>query len=141
MDDLRKNVELLDGELLHDRSYMVGLPSVFSRAWLALCLAERGEFAEGLALGEEALRIAEAGDPGYSLVVACAGLGNVCVLKGEFDRAVAVLERGLPREPDEPSAPRVAVRRVRAGRGVHARSGASARRCRCSSRRSSGRRP
>jgi tetratricopeptide (TPR) repeat protein len=87
--------------MLHNSCYMAGLPSVFSRAWLAYCLAERGEFGEGLAIGEEAIRIAEAGDPGFSLVVGCAGLGNVCVVKGDFARAVAVLEPGLPREPDE----------------------------------------
>jgi len=100
-DALRKNVELLVGDMLHNSCYMAGLPSVFSRAWLAYCLAERGEFGEGLAIGEEAIRIAEAGDPGFSLVVGCAGLGNVCVVKGDFARAVAVLEPGLPREPDE----------------------------------------
>jgi tetratricopeptide (TPR) repeat protein len=80
---------------------MAGLPSVFSRAWLAYCLAERGEFGEGLALGEEAIRIAEAGDSGLSLAVGCSGLGNVCVIKGDFARAVAVLEPGLPRQPGE----------------------------------------
>jgi tetratricopeptide (TPR) repeat protein len=74
---------------------MAGLPAVFSRVWLALCLAERGEFVEGLAIGEEALRIAETGDPGFSLVLGCAGLGNVCVAKGDFDHAIAVLERGM----------------------------------------------
>jgi class 3 adenylate cyclase/tetratricopeptide (TPR) repeat protein len=98
---LRKNLDLLTGDLLHDRCYMAGLPSVFSRAWLAFCLAERGEFAEAVALGEEALRIAEIGDPGYSLIVGCAGLGNVCVARGDFDRAIIVLERGLSREADE----------------------------------------
>jgi class 3 adenylate cyclase/tetratricopeptide (TPR) repeat protein len=101
IESLRKNVDFLGGDLLHDRCYMAGLPSVFSRAWLALCLAERGEFAEGVALGEEALRIAEIGDPGYSLIVGCAGLGNVCVARGDFVRAIAVLERGQSREPDE----------------------------------------
>ena len=101
VDFLRKNLELLDGELLYDRFSMSGLPSVFSRAWLALCLAERGEFAEGVAVGEEALRIAEGGDPGYSLIVGCAGLGNVCVARGDVDRAIAVLERGLAHEPNE----------------------------------------
>ncbi|HSF01670.1 MAG TPA: hypothetical protein VLA62_01580, partial [Solirubrobacterales bacterium] len=101
IDTLRKNLELLTGDMLHNPCYMAGLPSVFSRAWLALCLAERGEFGEGLAIGEEALRIAETGDPGFSLVVGRAGLGNVCVAKGDFARAVAVLEPGLPHEPDE----------------------------------------
>jgi tetratricopeptide (TPR) repeat protein len=101
MGPLRKNLELLVGDMLHNPCDMAGLPSVFSRAWLAYCLAEQGEFGEGLAIGEEAIRIAEAGDPGFSLVVGCAGLGNVCVTKGDFARAAAVLERGLPREPDE----------------------------------------
>ena len=120
MDALRKNVELLAGDLLHDLCYMAGLPSVFSRAWLALCLAERGEFGEALAIGEEALRIAETGDPGFSLVVGCVGLGNVCVAKGDFARAVAVLEPGLPRDAGRGHRPGVAFRRVRAGRRVHA---------------------
>jgi class 3 adenylate cyclase/tetratricopeptide (TPR) repeat protein len=101
---LRKNIEFLGGgDLLHEHCNMAGLPSVFSRAWLALCLAERGEFAEAMALGEEALGIAETGDAGYSLTIGCAGLGNVCVVRGDFDRAIAVLERGLARELDEHS--------------------------------------
>jgi class 3 adenylate cyclase/tetratricopeptide (TPR) repeat protein len=103
VDYLRKNIELLVGDLLQSRyNNMPALPSVLSRVWLALCLAERGEFDEGLALGEEALRIAEIGDPGYSFVLGCAGLGNVCVAKGDFDRAIAVLERGVSREAGEP---------------------------------------
>jgi predicted ATPase/class 3 adenylate cyclase len=100
---LRKNLDALGNELLNDYQYMTGLPSVFSRAWLALCLAERGEFAEAVALGEEALRIAEDCDPGYSLIVACAGLGNVCVARGDIDRAIAVLKRGVSVPADEPS--------------------------------------
>jgi tetratricopeptide (TPR) repeat protein len=101
MDALRKNVQLLAGDMLHDACYMAGLPSVFSRAWLAICLAERGEFGEALATAEEALRIAETGDPGFSLAVGRAGLGNVCVGKGDFARAAAVLEPELTREPSE----------------------------------------
>jgi tetratricopeptide (TPR) repeat protein len=67
-----------------------------------MCLAERGEFREGVATAEQALNIAETGDPAYSLVVACAGLGSVHVLKGDFERAAAVLERGLRTDPGEP---------------------------------------
>jgi class 3 adenylate cyclase/tetratricopeptide (TPR) repeat protein len=100
---LRKNLDVLKGDLLHDCCNMSGLPSVLSRAWLALCLAERGEFAEGVALGEEALGIAEVGDPGFSLVVGRAGLGNVCVARGDIARAIAVLEPGLTRAADEPT--------------------------------------
>ncbi|PYO18725.1 MAG: hypothetical protein DMD88_17070 [Candidatus Rokuibacteriota bacterium] len=102
MDSLRKNIEMLRGGSADDRIEMIGLPSVLSRAWLALCLAELGDFDDGLAAAEEALRVAEASDPGYSLVVASGGLGSACLLKGDLDRAVTILERGLPREPAEP---------------------------------------
>jgi tetratricopeptide (TPR) repeat protein len=101
MDCLRKNLDLLTGDMLGDPCSMAGLPSVFSRVWLALCLAERGEFDEALAHGEEALRIAETWDPAFSLFVACAGLGNVHLAKGDFGQAVAVLERAALAEPGE----------------------------------------
>ena len=93
---LKKIVSLMTGDLLYERFGMAGLPSVFARSWLALCLAERGEFAEGIACGEEGLRIAEAADHhAYTLIIACAGLGSLYLLQGDLDRAVAVLERGL----------------------------------------------
>jgi class 3 adenylate cyclase/tetratricopeptide (TPR) repeat protein len=102
MEYLDKNLELVAGELLYDACDMAGLPAVLSRVWLALCHAERGEFAEGVARGEEAVGIAETGDAGFSLVVACAGLGSVHVARGDVDRAVAVLERGRSRELGDP---------------------------------------
>jgi len=103
MELLRMNIdELTANDLLLDRSYMLGLPSVLSSVWLAMCLAERGEFNEAVTTAEQALGIAETGDPAYSLVVACAGLGNVHLLKGDLDRAVSVLERGLRTDPGEP---------------------------------------
>ncbi len=103
MDLLRMNIEQLTAsDLLYDRSYMLGLPSVLSSVWLAMCLAERGEFHEAVTTAEQAVSIAETGDAAYSLVVACAGLGNVHLLQGNFDRAVSVLERGLRTDPGEP---------------------------------------
>jgi tetratricopeptide (TPR) repeat protein len=95
MECLRRNIELLTADLLYDRSYMAGLPAVLSHAWLAMCHAELGEFPASLDAAEEALRIAETGDPGYSLIVASAGLGAVCLLKGDLGRAAAALERGM----------------------------------------------
>jgi tetratricopeptide (TPR) repeat protein len=69
--------------------------SVISRANLALCLAEVGEFAEAVVRGEEARRIAEEIDHPYSRIAACLGLGGVWVRQGEFEKAVTVLERGF----------------------------------------------
>ncbi len=91
----RQNVAALDGDLLCENCGMAGLPSVFSRSWLASCLAERGEFAEGIALGEEGIRIAESINHAFTLIVACFGLGSLYLIKGDLDNAIAMLERGL----------------------------------------------
>jgi hypothetical protein len=49
---------------------LAGLPSVFSRCFLVLSLAEVGEFAEGITRGEEAVQIAEEADHPYSHAMA-----------------------------------------------------------------------
>ena len=58
IDFCRKNLELLQGDLLHERFGLIGAPSVNSRTYLAWCCAELGTFAEGIATGEEGVRIA-----------------------------------------------------------------------------------
>ena len=60
IDCFRQTVASLDGARRHERFGQVILPAVISRALLAWCHAELGMFAEGRALGEEGLRIAEA---------------------------------------------------------------------------------
>jgi tetratricopeptide (TPR) repeat protein len=52
-------------------------------------------FTEGLAHGEEGLRIAEAVDHPNSLILACQGIGRVYLRKGELHQALPWLERGL----------------------------------------------
>ena len=66
-----------------------------SRDILARCLAELGAFTEGLAHGEESLRIAEAVDHPLSLINACYGIGYVYLRKGALPQAIPWLERGL----------------------------------------------
>jgi class 3 adenylate cyclase/tetratricopeptide (TPR) repeat protein len=95
MEYLGRTVTSLEGGLSHERFGLPALPSVFSRAWLAWCHAERGEFPEGLAHAEEAVRTAEAADHPYSLSVASYGAGGLYLRKGDFHKAVPVLERGL----------------------------------------------
>jgi tetratricopeptide (TPR) repeat protein len=68
---------------------------VISRAWLAVCHAELGTFAEGRALGEEGLRIAEAVAHPGSLVMASWGAGLPSLRQGDLPRALPLLERAV----------------------------------------------
>jgi class 3 adenylate cyclase/tetratricopeptide (TPR) repeat protein len=62
-------------------------------AWLSRCLAECGEFEEGMASGGQALAIAEGLDNPYSLVAASIGIGYIRLVKGEPAEVITVLER------------------------------------------------
>jgi tetratricopeptide (TPR) repeat protein len=95
IDLLRQNLVALEGAPLREHFGLPGLPSVMSRNALARCLAEVGAFTEGLARGEEGLRIAEAVNHPASLIAACYGIGYVYLRKGEFRQAIPWLERGL----------------------------------------------
>jgi len=92
---LGKIADTLVGDLVHERFRLAGFPSVISRINLAWCLAELGDFTEGITHGEEGMRIAEEVDDPHGLINACFGLGTLFLLKGEWGRAILVLERGL----------------------------------------------
>jgi class 3 adenylate cyclase/tetratricopeptide (TPR) repeat protein len=94
-DLLRKNVASLEGDLLYERFGLPGFLSVYSRTCLVWCLAELGEFEEGILRGEEEVRIAEAVNQPFSLIHACFGIGYLHVRKGDLVKAITVLERGL----------------------------------------------
>ena len=66
-----------------------------SRAILARALAERGVFDEGDAHGHEAIRIAEALDHPFSVVVACLDLAYLKSVRGELSQAARLLERAV----------------------------------------------
>ena len=92
---LRQNLVALEGTLLWERFGLPGLPSVTSRDTLARCLAQLGAFTEGLAHGEDSLRIAEAINHPNSLIVACYVIGHVYLYQGAWHQAIPWLERGL----------------------------------------------
>jgi tetratricopeptide (TPR) repeat protein len=88
---LRQFIASLTGELLY-RRFGALIHSVRARAWLVSCLAELGEFAEGCAWGEEAVRIAkEAANPSGA-IFAQSRLGHLVLQQGALERALAVLE-------------------------------------------------
>ena len=98
--DYRRATDLLErtaseGDLVRERFGNPFPPSVGALAYLAWCLAERGEFAAGIARGAAAVRIAEAVDQPLGFIVASFGLGGVHLTKGDLQSAISVLERGL----------------------------------------------
>ncbi|MGH7306202.1 MAG: ATP-binding protein, partial [Candidatus Rokuibacteriota bacterium] len=64
-----------------------------SLGWFARCLAELGEFDEGVAAGRRAVALVDGLDSPYSLTAACIGLGYICLVKGDLAAAGPVLER------------------------------------------------
>jgi tetratricopeptide (TPR) repeat protein len=68
---------------------------VNSRSWFVRCLAELGAFPEGVAHGEEAIRIAEAVDHPHSLILAYLGVGFLALRTRDLSTAIPVLERCL----------------------------------------------
>src|SRR5262249_35850012 len=83
MDVLGRTMEVLEGELRQNRLGMAGLPAVFCRTWLVWCLAELGDFAEGMARAAEGVQIAEAINHPFSLTVASVGSGIFYLRKGD----------------------------------------------------------
>jgi hypothetical protein len=63
-------VMTLADEHCQERLGHVTLLSVHPHAWLLMCLAQMGAFADGRTLGADAVRIAEAGNTPYSLAMA-----------------------------------------------------------------------
>jgi len=95
LDCLGQTVASLEGAWRHERFGQLLLPAVSSRAWLAWCHAELGTFADGAALGEEGLRIAEAVDHPASLMFAAWGVGLLALRQGDLPRALSRLEQAL----------------------------------------------
>jgi tetratricopeptide (TPR) repeat protein len=95
IDLLRRNIALLEGDLIRERFGQPQLPSVRSRTALAFCLSWQGEFTEAVTLIQEATYIAEAADHPGSVVNALQSGGLVYGLKGDYDDAISQLDRSL----------------------------------------------
>ena len=95
VDFARGNVAVLAGPRLGERFGMAPIASVYSRTMLVWSLAELGDFAEGVAVADEALRIAEDAQHPYSICLACQGAGLVRLRQGDLPPAIDALERGL----------------------------------------------
>jgi class 3 adenylate cyclase/tetratricopeptide (TPR) repeat protein len=103
IDCFGQTVAALEETRRHERGFVL-MPAVLSRAYLAWCHAELGLFAEGRALGEEGLQIAEAVGHPPNLMVASWGIGLLCLRQGDLDRALPLLARavGICQDADLP---------------------------------------
>jgi class 3 adenylate cyclase/tetratricopeptide (TPR) repeat protein len=95
MDACRRAMALLEGERRYERLGQPLLPAVGSRTYLSRCLAEVGAFTEGIAVGGEGLRIAEAVQHPHSLVLAYEGVGLPYLRQGDLPQALPRLERAV----------------------------------------------
>jgi len=89
----RRVVQSLAGDLSCKHLPVTEFPTPVPHSYLSLALAERGEFDEGIAHGKEGIRLAEAVERPYTLVIACWALAYVYGLTGELSLAVRFLER------------------------------------------------
>ena len=94
-DVFRQSVATVEGDLRQARSAGILIPSVRSRSWLVSCLAELGEFTEGMACGAEAVQIAEAAGHLSSAIFAQLRLGTLALRRGDLQHAIFILERAF----------------------------------------------
>jgi class 3 adenylate cyclase/tetratricopeptide (TPR) repeat protein len=104
IDCVGQTVTSLQGAERRERLGQVSVPAVQALAFLATCHAEQGRFAEGAALGEEGVQIAEAVAHPSSLMWASYGIGLLSLRQGDLPRALPSLERamGVCQEADLP---------------------------------------
>jgi tetratricopeptide (TPR) repeat protein len=92
---LRRVLQALEGTPVRERLGLTGFPAVVVRFYLAAVLAEHGEFDEGIAHGQEGIRIDEELEYPYALASICWSLAYLYSIRGDFQHAVRLLERGL----------------------------------------------
>jgi tetratricopeptide (TPR) repeat protein len=69
------------------------LPHIGPRTWIALSLAEVGQFPEAVSEAERAVADAEAAEEPHALCLATLPLGRIFLLHGQPERAIPPLER------------------------------------------------
>jgi class 3 adenylate cyclase/tetratricopeptide (TPR) repeat protein len=82
-----------DQRLKHERFGTATVISVICRSWLAQCLAQLGNFKEGICIAESGVRIAGECAHAYSLGYAYCSLGFLFLLKGDFELAINALQQ------------------------------------------------
>ena len=95
IDLLKRGMRSVVGDLRYERFGTTVVLSVILRSHLVQSLAMTGSFAEGISYGEEGVQIAKEIDHSISLIHVNCSLGVLFLLKGDFEKAISVLERAL----------------------------------------------
>jgi class 3 adenylate cyclase/tetratricopeptide (TPR) repeat protein len=95
IDELEAALSLIPEDQKYSFFGTNGIVSVNCKGWLIRSLAQIGSFREARQHGEEAVQTATERDYPLSIVFAYYAVGVVAIIKGEFDRAIAALERSL----------------------------------------------
>src|SRR5260370_4110580 len=90
-----KVLQLLEGDLSHERFGLAGFPAATARSFLTWIFADQAKFKEGIVHGQERLRFAATLDHPYSMAFACWVLGHLRIARRELSNATGVLQRGL----------------------------------------------
>ena len=88
-------MSLLKGKPVGERFGMAGVASVVTPIPLVFSLVELGDLANGIAQGEEVVRIAERIGQPFSLVNAYLMLSHIYIVKGDLKKATPLAERNL----------------------------------------------
>lgn len=92
---LQQTRNMLKGKQIETSYGNINRPSVSFRVFSARCHAELGTFAEGMAIGEEGVRIAESIDDAFNLITAYFFNGQLFFRQGDIDQAITMFERSL----------------------------------------------
>jgi class 3 adenylate cyclase/tetratricopeptide (TPR) repeat protein len=95
IDSCERSMSFLEGKPVGERFGMVIVASVGTPLPLVLSLAELGDLANGIAQGEEVVRIAEMVGHPFSLVNAYLALSHIYTVKGDLEKAIPLAERSL----------------------------------------------
>jgi tetratricopeptide (TPR) repeat protein len=95
IDLCKRSMSLLEGKPVGEQFGMANVASVVTPGPLVLSLAELGELANGIAHGEEAVRVAEMVGQPFSLVAAYLTLTYIYFVKGDVEKATPLAERSL----------------------------------------------
>jgi tetratricopeptide (TPR) repeat protein len=95
LDLSRRMIAGFTGDLLSERFGLPVFPGLLCRVYVALCLAELGDFAAGADIGEEAVRLAEAMAQPNSMLIVLNCVGLFYRRQGVLHKAIPLLERGL----------------------------------------------